>query len=188
MIIEIAFALLMSGSVEKSKSANSVIAKIDSANVHDGIIDIYVKISNSSKKQIILFPPEYGMYLGILEIELFGFGKSFKPGVMGNVDYDAYPGDTIAINSSRDYLLHYYYRNMYKKNDVGKYASIDSVEYEKILKDTQLLKIYYASHFERISTGYIGGKKITGKNPLFGKYSVLNLVDSIPLIRNRKQE
>ena len=71
----------------KAEVVEIVNISIDSLTINENNFKINFSFDNLCNDTILLFPPKYGIYLGIMKLELFAGNLELKPKFITDIDY-----------------------------------------------------------------------------------------------------
>jgi|GEM_PF-5718400 len=143
-----------------------------------------VTIANHSTKSVSLFPPSYGQYLSIFKTEVKFGDSTFEPILRTDIDYAPYEAEKILPGGKKSFRMSFSMRDMYDKDAQGHIMPIGSGKYQRLLRTMKSIAIRYDSKFDTYMTWWDGEKESVERNPLFGKYTVLDLRDTFQVFRN----
>ncbi len=143
-----------------------------------------VTIANHSTKSVSIFPPSYGQFLDILDAEVKYGDSTFAPRMRSDIDYAAYEAEKIPPGEKKSYHMSFQITEMYDKDGQGKTDMVDIAKYGRLLRTITSIAIRYDSKFDKYETVWDGEKESVERNPLFGKYTVLDLRDTFQVFRN----
>jgi hypothetical protein len=149
-----------------------------------GFFGADITIANHSTKSVSLFPPSYGQYLGIFDAVVKFGDSTFRPILRTDIDYAAYEAEKIRPGESKSFHLSFSIRDMYDKDAQGHTKPIGSEKYERVLRAMTSISIRYDSKFDKYQTLWDGEKDFVERNPLYGKYTVLDLRDTFLVFRD----
>ncbi|MEK7391594.1 MAG: hypothetical protein AAB214_03420 [Fibrobacterota bacterium] len=149
-----------------------------------GSFSANVTIANHTTKTVLLFPPSYGQYLSIFKTEVKFGDSTFELILRTDIDYAPYDAEKILPGGKKSFRMSFSMRDMYDKDGQGKTDMVDIAKYGRLLRTMKSIAIRYDSKFDKYMTVWDGEKESVERNPLFGKYTVLDLRDTFQVFRN----
>lgn len=179
LIFFLAFAIYPAGIVAKNKY--NVNFNIDSVVIKDNSFNAYVSFRNNSNTKVILFPPEYGLFLNVIKVNIKTWLSVFSPIMATDIDYDAYDGVALLPGETKSFILFFDRYEMYDWDEGKPSTIVSGIKYHFLLNNMSSLFLNYYSYFDSTIIAGIGENRHTETNPCFGKYTELDLKDSFEI-------
>jgi len=173
----------------RTKQQINVEFVVDSAVVSENAISATASFKNKSVYDVIIFPPEYGLFMGVITASFSNGKKTFNPRMRTDIDYDAYKGITLKPNEERAFKLTFARFEMYDTEE-GRtpYTLISKERFRELIASIKTMTMKYNAIFDSTITVHQGKEVRIEKHPCFGKYTEMRLSDSVEIRRNRWED